>query len=120
MNKEERQMAINRLAEETKLLLRQSERENLHWKGTRLDLMEALYEVYLNGSIRDDMGQPLPFMSLVRQACTILHVAVPRNPYDCARRGMQRKGLIRPNYLDRYQYLFAVRGNQEPLWEEIY
>jgi hypothetical protein len=118
-SEELRQEAILRLAEEVGLLLRQPEREQLHWRASRLDLMEALYEVFLVQGVRDEQGRPLTFMQLVRATCRVLHMDVPRNPYDCAARGRRRKGLISQPYLDRYQYLLQVTGNKEPLWEDI-
>jgi hypothetical protein len=81
--------------------------------------MEALHEAYLSGAVRDEEGRVMTFMQLVRRACMILHMPVPRNPYDCARRGQIRKGMINSSYLERYSYLLNFRGNQEPLWEEI-
>jgi hypothetical protein len=59
-------------------------------------------------------------MGLVRQACRILHAKVPRNPYDCAARGRNRKGFIHSTYMERYEYLLHTRGLKEPLWEEIF
>ena len=118
--KELRQKAVERLTEEVALLLRQSENEQLKWKSTRLDLMEALYEVFLTQQLKDDDGMVMPFIKLVKKVCGILHFKVPSNPYDCAARGRARKGCLRQTYLDRYQYMLQVRGNKEPLWEEIY
>jgi len=120
-NKDElRQEAVRRLTEEVRLLLRQPESDQLHWRASRLDLMEALYEVFLSQQLLDDEGMPMPFMRLVRKACAVLHLSVPRNPYDCAARGRSRKGFLRQTFMERYQYMLQVRGNKEPLWEEIY
>ena len=114
-----REEAVRRLTEEVASLLRQQESENLQWRASRIDLMEALYTVFMMQELHDEHGHPYTFMGLVKQACRILHVKVPRNPYDCAARGRNRKGFIHDTYLDRYQFLLQTRGMKEPLWEEI-
>ena len=114
-----RAVAVRRLTEEVSSLLRQKESDNLHWKASRIDLMEALYTVFMMQELHDAEGHPYTFMKLVRDVCRILHTKVPRNPYDCAARGRNRKGFIHDTYLERYQYLLHTRRMKEPLWEEI-
>lgn len=94
------------LAQEMKELLEQhSEADCLHWKGSRIDLMEALYYLFETNTLYNDSGNPVTFAELVRRACRLFHVPEPANPYEQARRGQQRKGIRQQNLLDRYCYL---------------
>ncbi len=120
--KDKRQLlreAETRMTEEVASLLKQNEKEQLHWRGTMTDLMEALHTAFLTQQLRDGMGQPYSFRALVSNACRLLHLRVPSNPYEYATRGKSRKGQVNISYMERYQYLLQVRGNMSPLWEEI-
>lgn len=108
-----------RMTEEVASLLKQNEDELLHWRGTTTDLMEALHTAFLTQRLRDAMGQPYSFRALVNDACRLLHVRVPSNPYEYATRGRRRKGQVNYSYMERYQYMLQVRGNRSPFWEEI-
>ena len=124
---EKEQMNISRreterlLAHEVEQLLNNhTEEENLHWRGSRVDLMEALHTAFTTGVLTDDEGQYLSFTAIVNRACKLLHLPVPRNPYECAARGSRRKGFQRRPFIDRYQLKLNRRpGNSRLLWEEI-
>jgi len=113
------EQAVMRLCEEVTELLGHQEQEQLSWQASRIDLMEALYTVYLMDTVRDRRGNSMTFMGMVRRACRLLHVAVPHNPYDCAARGRNRKGRICSTYLDRYRHLLCEKHIDRPLWQEI-
>lgn len=113
-----RREAQVRLAEEVRSLLKQDERERLHWTGTTTDLIEALHVASDTGLVTDDEGNPLSFMQIVKRACLILHHRVPGNPYDTAMRGHRRKGVLRHNYEDRYCYLVGT-GREQPFFDCI-
>ena len=69
---------------------------------SNLDLMEALHIAYDTGVVTCPDGEPMTFMQIVRRVCRLFNRPVPMNPYDCARRGEQRKGVLRHNFLTRY------------------
>lgn len=94
--------AQQHLASEVADLLSRRDETHLSWQGSTFDLMEALHVAYLTAMITDREGNPLPFSRIVRRVCSQLSLPVPRNPYDYARRGTMRKGIVRLNYFDRY------------------
>ena len=112
-----RREAQDKLANEVKGLLSHEEQEGLRWKGTSVDLMEALHVAYETGLLQDEDGICLSFNNIVRHACRLLHVVVPRNPYETAARGSRRKGLQMNSYMTRY--VRRNRGNRGGLWVEI-
>ena len=112
------QAARQLLAEEMTALLDHHEEENLTWKGSKVDLMEAIYCTYESETMTDDYGMPVAFAELVRRCCCILHVSVPRNPYEAACRGRRRKGIKRPSYMQRYQVM-SSNGTRKALWKSI-
>jgi hypothetical protein len=111
--------AERQLAHEVEQLLNNHhEEEGLQWKGTCIDLMEALHTAFTSGLITDDEGQYLSFTAIVGRACRLLHVRQPRNPYECAARGRRRKGFQRRPFIERYHLRLCRRGG-EPLGEFI-
>ena len=66
------QAARQLLAEEMTALLDHHEEENLTWKGSKVDLMEAIYCTYESETMTDDYGMPVAFAELVRRCCCIL------------------------------------------------
>jgi hypothetical protein len=111
-------MARRLLTGEVKELLGHDQTENLVWKGSKVDLMEALYYVYEEETLCDDNGVPMPFARLVRGCCELLHVGLPCNPYQLACRGRQRKGRKHLSYMNRYLMLMD-NGMQKPFWKNI-
>lgn len=114
-----RRLAEQMLADEVKGLLNRDEQEGLKWKGTSIDLMEALHVAYSTGSLQNEEGICLSFNSIVNRACRLLHVGRPHNPYECAARGRRRKGMQMNSYLERYQRRMARHSNDKPLWNDI-
>ena len=102
------------LAAEVKNLLGRDEAEGLCWKGTQVDLMEALYTVFTTGCITDDEGYGVGFGHLVDDVCRLLHTRRPRNPYCIARRGQVRKGIYRRTYMEEYERKFYKLGVPAP------
>ena len=113
-----RREAQTKLASEIEQLLTHTEQEGLRWKGTRIDLMEALHLAYETGLLQDESGISMKFTTLVRLACQLLHVSPPSNPYECASRGRRRKGMLMNSYLERY-LLLLKRQCLHPIWESI-
>ena len=106
------------LAQEVeRIMYEHQEQEGLHWKGTSIDLMEALHVAYDTGMIQDEWGVCLRFSTIVNRVCHVLHVTPPRNPYECASRGRRRKGMQQRTYLERYQLLMKHVNN--PMWGKI-
>ena len=106
------------LAAEVAQLLDCHKEEGLHWHGTCIDLMEALHTAFLTGLLVDSDGIIVPFQHIVDQACQLLHVNTPRNPYECAARGRRRKGLQSRPYMQRYEHSLSQK-NDHPLWDLI-
>ncbi|MBQ9644811.1 MAG: hypothetical protein IJV24_00445 [Prevotella sp.] len=112
-----RRQAEHRLAHEVGRVLAHTATDNLHWQGSRVDLIEALHTAYTTFLLTDDEGVSLSFIHIVSQACSVLHVAMPSNPYELAARGSRRKGLHSLPYMTRY--LHRLQNSAEPLWEQI-
>ena len=91
----------------------------LLWKGTRSDLMELVYLIYVNGNFRDADGYPLSMAELTRRVCRVFDLPAPYNPYERAARAMNRKGLRRHRLLERYAWLYCVAGVEHPLEQFI-
>jgi RNA polymerase-interacting CarD/CdnL/TRCF family regulator len=93
-----------RLAQEVAALLSTEDPQGSMIATTmsNIDLMEALYVAYDTGIVTDSYGDPMPFAQIVRSVCQILDRPIPSNPYDCARRGQRRKGVLRSNFITRY------------------
>jgi len=106
------------LASEVEQLLRNHcMEEQLQWKGSTVDLMEALHIAFLTNTLTDDDGQYLSFTAIVQRVCQLLHVRMPRNPYKYAAQGSQRQGFRNRPYMDRYMFLLGINPN--PLWQQI-
>ena len=112
-----RRMAEERVADEVRQLLSHNEGEGLKWRGTNVDLMEALHVAYSTGILTDENGICLSFSHIVGRACSVLHMAVPSNPYETAARGRRRKGRLMSTYMDRYE--LQMRQSTSVLWQEI-
>ena len=112
-----RRQAEHQLAHEVGRVLGHTAADDLHWRGSLVDLMEALHTVYTTYLLTDDEGISLSFIHIVSQACAVLHVAAPSNPYELAARGSRRKGLHSLPYMERY--LRRLSAGKEPLWEQI-
>lgn len=115
-----RREAESWLADEVRRLMEEhEEQEGLRWKGTSIDLMEALHVAYETGLLQDENGVCLSFCYIVRCVCTVLHVSIPRNPYEAAARGRRRKGMHMNPYLMRYMNRRFRGGDRGGLWVEI-
>ena len=101
-------------AEVAAVILSSSADEHLHWTGTAIDLMEALYTAYLTYTLRDDQGNCLSFRQIVSRACAVLHMPVPHNPYEVACRARRRKGLKCLPFLDRYLWQKQHHPHTQP------
>lgn len=110
--------AKEQLAEEVSQLMGHSSEENLKWTASAIDLMEALYYAFQEQTMTDDYGVPLSFRHIVNRCCQVLHVKVPRNPYESANRGRMRKGVKCMNYLKRYMLLMET-GKENVLWKGV-
>lgn len=93
------------LTREVERLMCHSENDGLSWIGTTTDLMEALYCAYEEQTIMGDNGLPLCFKELVKRCCRVLHVKVPRNPYNMANKGKMRKGIKKQSLLSRTTHM---------------
>ena len=108
------------LAQEVERIMNEhGEQEGLHWAGTRVDLMEALHVAYNTGMIQDEWGVSLKFNTIVSRVCRVLHVALPRNPYEIASRGQRRKGMLQRTFLERYVLMVRRAKSHEAMWEKI-
>ncbi|MCR5269807.1 MAG: hypothetical protein K6D91_02175 [Prevotella sp.] len=106
------------LASEVEQILRNHSRdEQLKWKGSTVDLMEALHIAFLTNTLTNDEGQYMSFTAIVQSVCEVLHVRMPRNPYKYAAQGSQRQGFRNRPYMDRY--LFLLGSHPNPLWQQI-
>ncbi|MBP3252267.1 MAG: hypothetical protein J6M25_06455 [Prevotella sp.] len=112
-----RRQAEHQLAHEVGRVLGHTATDNLHWKGSLVDLMEALHTAYTTYLLTDDEGISLSFIHIVSRVCAVLHVVTPSNPYELAARGSRRKGLHSLPYMTRY--LRRLSAGKEPLWEQI-
>ncbi len=106
------------LTDEVTELMAHDVEEQLEWKGSKVDLMEALYYVFEDGMVTDDNGVPMAFRSIVARCCEVLHITVPCNPYEMAHRGRERKGVKHRNFMDRY-LLTAQEDSGKGLWKHI-
>lgn len=107
-----------RLTEEVSELMGRNADEQLRWTASKVDLMEALYYAYEQGTIRDDEGVPVPFRTMVAQCCQVLHVGAPSNPYEMANRGRLRKGVKHRNFMERYLAATENRdGGLHEFWQ---
>lgn len=110
MKTQQEKEARRRLTEEFAELLRLRPEDGLRWTGSLYDLMEVAHIAYTQGTIRDAEGCVCTFLELARRICTVLHVAMPRNPRCYATRAEQRKGVRRGPFIERYTWqLFRSR-----------
>ena len=107
-----------KLANEVERLLHHDGQEELRWRGSRADLMEALYLVYDTGELKDDYGQLVNYSQLVRRVCQLLHLRVPSNPHKVATLACCRKGVRQMTYMDRCFFMMKAHSDQL-LWNEI-
>lgn len=114
-----RHQVESHLANEVARLLNRSDSEGLHWQGSVTDLMEALHVAYTTGIITTQEGLIAPFHDIVRQACQVLHIKEPHNPYECAARGSRRKCMRNSPYMSRYTRRLSDDPQAEPLWDMI-
>ena len=119
LTKEMKRQAERRLASEVEQLMSHQECEMLQWTGSQIDLMEAAYVAFVSCTLQNDEGNYLSFIDIVRTTCSLLHVALPRNPYETAARGRRRKGLRNRPYLERYTVKVNQRPESSPFWEKI-
>ena len=119
LSKEMIRQLEKQLASEVGELLKCNESDNLRWKGTQSDLIEALYVAFTTFSLHDDEGQGLSFIHIVRSVCNIVHMPIPRNPYELASRSRRRKGVRRLTYMERYAYKMMMQPDERPLWRQI-
>ncbi|WP_052342211.1 hypothetical protein [Xylanibacter brevis] len=112
-----REARLHLASEVAQILRNHSQDEQLHWKGSTVDLMEALHIAFLTNTLTNDEGQYMSFTAIVQSACEVLHVRMPRNPYKYAAQGRQRQGFRNRPYMDRY--LFLLDNNPHPLWQQI-
>lgn len=104
---------------EVSTLMTHSGDEQLRWKGSVVDLMEALYCVFEQQTLTDEAGLPLPFLHIVRQCCQVLHVSMPRNPYQVATRGRNRKGIKSISFMRRYVRMRERGTGEKGLFSDI-
>lgn len=119
LTREMQRQAERRLASEVEQLMRHSESEELKWTGSQMDLMEAAYVAFVSCTLQNDEGNYLSFIDIVRALCSILHVTLPRNPYETAARGKRRKGFRNRPYMERYTDILNQRPERSLFWEKI-
>lgn len=119
VTREERSQARAEMADRLEGYLNVADRDNYYWVGSQRDLLELAYEAWLYGSVRDPQGRPIAFAALARRVCAKLHMPLPCNVYATAAKARQRKGVASDTLLNRYCFLRFVRGNDDPLADEV-
>ena len=107
------QAARRHMEEAFAQLLMASPDEGLRWTGTKTDLTEIIYTVYVDAIVRDEEGFPATLRAISERIADNLHVRMPRNLSSKmakarARRtrlleryaAMRRQGVANP--LERY------------------
>ena len=105
--------AYGRIVNDMEELLHHSPSEGLVWLSNRTDLMEMIYMLYEQESVRDADGKAMAFTALLRRFCAILHQTYPCNPYSYLRSASRRKGFKVMPLLQRYQGLPIGRHHTE-------
>ena len=100
------------VTKEVERLMEHNESDGLSWVGTTTDLMEALYCAFEEQSLTDDCGLPLSFMTIVKHCCVVLHVKMPRNPYNMAKKGKNRKGIKKQSIISRTTHMPTTMSTQ--------
>lgn len=96
-------------------LLNMKPEENRHWQLTKLDLMEMIHAVYLQGNVYDELGRPATFLWMVRRICANLHIPVPHNPRSMVSKSLLRKGVRQRWFVERYAWMLSHRQEENLL-----
>lgn len=112
---ERKKEVMKKMAADYGRIISHSPGEGLHWRGTKLDLIEMAHVAFVHGSLRDPMGSPLSFATLVRRGCAVFGLAVPRNPRAYAEKARQRKGIFQCPFSARYAWQLYRNDNCEPM-----
>lgn len=115
LSREERRNARQLMAQQFRMILEKTASYNLYWKGTLVDLVELIYEMYLTGNVVNPDGRPCPFREMVNKACNVLHKTPPRNPYSIAKTARQRKGIRQQPLFSRYCWMLLKMHKPNPL-----
>lgn len=116
---EQRRQGRKELTLRLLFFLNVADRDNYYWLGSQIDLAEMAYEAWLQGTVCDPTGHPLPFMVIARRLFAKLHMPLPYNVYATAARARQRKGVVRDTLLNRYCYLRFTKGVADPIAREV-
>ena len=115
MKTQEEKNVSKHLVAEVSTLLQTSPERVKAWRGTMLDLMEAVHEAYVTGKLLDERGNPQRFNAMVRQACLCIGRKPIRNGGSAAAAARRRKGLRALPFMTRYTYLLYKNPQATPL-----
>ena len=113
------QAAKRHLQQEFMQIMQAKPSQNLQWKGTKTDLFELTYDIFLDGIVVDNRGCPATYTWLVNYICNILHVDVPSNPRSYTNKAHARKGFRQKPFIERYCFMMFNSNISDPLHESI-
>lgn len=86
----------------------------LHWTGTRTQLFELAYLVYMEDLLLTDDGRPLTLRAITSLACLRFGQQPTTNPCAYLYKSRARKEVRSQTFFDSYAHLF-INGEQRPL-----
>lgn len=75
----------------------------IHWTGTKTDLIEVAHIAYDSSSLRDERGRPASFKWITNKVCDTLNVSAPSNPGAYMQSAAKRKGVRQISFIERYR-----------------
>lgn len=115
LSREERRQARNLMVSQFHEIIVRAAGDFIYWTGTKTDLIELTYEMFLAGNMRDSMGRPCSFISIVEKVCSTLHVVPPANAYSLIGKAKQRKGVKQQSFFSRYCWMLFSQKRRNPL-----
>ena len=107
------------LVAEVDTLLHTSPKKVVRWKGTMLDLIEAVHTAYTTGLLRDEWGNPRLFKVVAARACVCVGHKRYKNAAVMAASARRRKGLRSFPFMTRYTYMLSKNPNATPLLDML-
>lgn len=111
VTKEMKQQVRENLAKQLYGFLTDNSQKNITWRGTKTQLVELVYYLYLTGSVTDDYGTPLSLRELVRRICNRFGIKMVTNVSQLIANINKCQGIRSHTLLSMSMYDYVHRGH---------
>lgn len=111
VTKEMKQQVRENLAQQLYGLMTDESGSTMSWKGTKTQLVELAYYLYMTGRMVDDYGTPLSLAEVVRQACRRFCLSPITNITNIINNINKCQGIKQHTLLSMSEYDYVHRGH---------